>query len=77
MITIKLGDGLAIYTLLILGIVLVLGVYESWRDRLHAWRISEPQLGECTSCGLTFLVRRHDNVIRCPRCSAFCSMRKR
>ena len=77
MITMRLGDGFVLYTLLMLFFVLAWGAYESWRDRLRSWNVSEAQLGECAQCGHTFLVGRHDNVIRCPRCRAFCSMRKR
>lgn len=77
MITLGLGEGFVVYALIVLGGVAVAGLYDAWRSRVRAWNLSEEHLGECSKCGLTFLVQRHENVIRCPRCRTFCSMRRR
>lgn len=74
--TLTLQDGFIIYTVGALLIAGALGVYDRWRARMHAWNVSEEQLGECAECGLTFLVRRNDMIVRCPRCQRLCTNRR-
>lgn len=72
MFDVYLHDAFGIITGLLLGIILFMSLYDSWRDRFRGWGTAEDQLGECPKCRLTFLVHRYETVVRCPRCNTLC-----
>ncbi len=74
---ITMADGFVLYTLVSLLAVSALGVYEWWRSRVRGWSVAEEQLGACSGCGLTFLVKRHEVIVRCPRCRSLCPARRK
>jgi hypothetical protein len=62
--------GFVILVAVFLGTLLCLSLYDSWRARSRGWTMTEEFLGECGRCRLTFLVSRHETVVRCPRCNS-------
>ncbi len=69
MLHLDLGDAFVAMTAVLLGMLLVLSLYDSWRSRSQGWSLAEESLGECTRCHRMFLVSRYETVARCPRCS--------
>ena len=77
MFTINMETGFIVYLLIMLGGLLGLGIYETWRTRTQQFGISEGQLSHCSRCRLTFILKRNEKVARCPRCNALCSRARR
>ncbi len=77
MIAIAPGSGFLIYLILMLAALCAVGAWEMWRARIQHWSVSEEQLTRCAKCGYSFLVRRSETVVRCPRCEKLCSIRKK
>jgi hypothetical protein len=72
MIAIQPETGFVVYLALMFLGLCAAGIGELWRARVHDWRVSEEQLGECSECGLTFVVGRAEKAARCPRCRNRC-----
>ncbi len=77
MIEINQQDGFLIYVFLTMGLLCWACVREMWRARVQSWNVSEAQLEHCRDCSLAFLVHGRESRVRCPRCGALCSIRRR
>ena len=77
MIRITMAGGFVALTVFALAVLGILWLYDLWREQVREWQLSEERLGQCGECNLTFLVPRHETVVRCPRCRALCSLPRR
>ena len=72
-----LETGFLVYLAFMLVGLCALIVGDLWRAQVREWHVSVEQLRRCDRCDFTFVVRRTETSVRCPRCSTRCSMRRR
>ena len=75
MFSIGYRTGFELYLAFMLVAFAAAAAYEFWRAQVHSWGLSEERLCRCSDCKLTFVVRRRENVARCPRCQKLCTVR--
>ncbi len=77
MIGICIADGIFIYLVLWLVLLLVLWGRAILRRRRNQWNLSNNQFFTCGSCHFAFLSEEPVNLTRCPRCNAICIRRRK
>ncbi len=77
MIRMNYSQGLLLYLLVWLVVLVFLWGREFLRLRHRDWKLSKKKLFHCRQCHFSFLNRQDDgNMTRCPRCNAVCLSRK-
>ncbi|MBR0460056.1 MAG: hypothetical protein IJJ26_12530 [Victivallales bacterium] len=75
-----ISEALQSYTLIVMGVLVVVLLAGVFYERAHNWQLSRLRLRTCKQCGLVFAVgrfqRRYSNVI-CPRCQCKLSAAKK
>ncbi len=73
-------EALQSYTLIVMGVLVVVLVVGVFYERAHNWQLTRLRLRTCKQCGLVFAVgrfqRRYSNVT-CPRCQCKMNMDKK
>jgi hypothetical protein len=77
MIAITYEQGLLVYFLLWLSVLIVLWGREIWRIQKHDWSQHVDRLCVCDGCHLAFMIKSDVNITRCPRCNQMCILRIR
>lgn len=77
MIGLTAEAGFLVYVLVMLGGLGALAIRDAWRAHAHGWTLSEEHVVHCEQCPCTYLVHRGVKIIRCPRCDALHSRRRR
>ncbi len=75
MIGIALADGIFIYLLLWLSLLLILWGRALLRRRKNQWDMNNNHFFTCDNCHYAFLSNEPVNLTRCPRCNAICIRR--
>lgn len=58
-----------VYVIFLLVVATGFWIYHLWRSSDQHWSISEEKLCRCKECSLTYIVKRTEQVSRCPRCN--------
>lgn len=68
--TFTFSEILSGYTLILLGILVLLHCFQQWRARNQDWHIHRMTVHKCAKCGLVFAVGRfaRRTSVVCPRC---------
>lgn len=72
MIGMSFADALFAFLLLWLIYLLVLWIRELNRVNRSAWSLSNGRLFHCDKCHHSFVLKKNENLTRCPRCNATC-----
>ena len=69
MIPISPENYFEIYVIIFLAVAAGFWAVQAWNSSSSHWTISEEKLCRCKECSLTYIVRRSEQVSRCPRCN--------
>ncbi|MFA4943637.1 MAG: hypothetical protein WC789_02920 [Lentisphaeria bacterium] len=67
-------SGFLLYLFVMLALFLATFIYEQWRERRDAWRISDAHVARCPACNLGFIIPRGKTTGECPRCGRRCTV---
>lgn len=66
--------GFLAYLFTMLALFVAAFIYERWRERRDAWKLSDAHACRCPGCNFGFLIQRGKTAAPCPRCGRNCTI---